>query len=102
MLLRARMPATEKRTLRHVVDALVNDDRVDPSHAEDAVARVLAKAPALAMDALELYRAARRSLRIDSVPPVSSEFLHTPVQPVRAPPPRRGTRRDTPAAKKSR
>jgi hypothetical protein len=95
-----------KRLIRHVVDTLVNDDHVEPERAEDAVARALVRTPAPRLDALELYRAARRILRIDpsdSVPPPGgSDVFHTPVKPVRAPPPTRGTRRDTPVAKKTR
>jgi len=95
---------TDKRIMRQVTDTLVKDDRVEPARAEDAVLRALAKNPANRADALELYRAARRVLRIDpsdSIPP-GSDVLHTPVKPVRAPPPSRGTRRDTPVAKKTR
>lgn len=96
-----------KRIVRHVVDTLVNDDHVEPAHAEDAVARAMARSSAQRVDALELYRAARRILRIDpsdSVPPGAggSDVFHSPVKPVRAPPPTRGTRRDTPVAKKTR
>lgn len=96
---------TDKRITRQVVETLVKDDRVELDRAEDAVARALAKSPAHRADALALYRAARRVLRIDpsdSIPPGASELLHTPVKPVRAPPPSRGTRRDTPVAKKTR
>jgi len=95
------MVAQEKRILRQVADALVNDDRVEPDRAAEAVARA-AKATTVGANALEIYRAARRILRIDpaTVPPPSSAVFHTPVQPVRSPPPRKGTRKDTPAAKK--
>jgi hypothetical protein len=96
---------TDKRIMRHVTDTLVKDDRIEPARAEEAVARALAKNPANRTDALELYRAARRVLRIDpsdSIPPAGTEVLHSPVKPMRAPPPSRGTRRDTPVAKKTR
>jgi len=96
---------TDKRITRQVIDTLVNDDRVELERAADAVMRALAKSPANRADALALYRAARRVLRIDpsdSIPPPGSDVLHTPVKPVRAPPPSRGTRRDTPVAKKTR
>lgn len=94
------MSVHDKRIARQVADALMHDDRVEPARAEDAVTRALARAPAHGVDALEIYRAARRILRIDSVPPVGPDVLHSPVKPSRTPPPRRGTRRDTPAAKK--
>jgi len=96
---------TDKRITRQVTETLVKDDRVELERAEEAVARALAKTPAHRGDALQLYRSARRILRIDpsdSIPPVGPDILHTPVKPVRAPPPSRGTRRDTPVAKKTR
>jgi hypothetical protein len=99
-----RQMGTDKRIMRQVIDTLVKDDRVESERAEDAVARALVKNPANRSDALQLYRAARRVLRIDpsdSIPPAGPDVLHTPVKPVRAPPPSRGTRRDTPVAKKT-
>lgn len=99
----AAMAQGDKRIVRQVVNTLVHDDRVEPVRAEEAVARAMARLPTQPGDALEIYRAARRVLdRGDSVPPQSGELLHSPVKPARAPPPRRGTRRDTPVAKKSR
>lgn len=96
------MSVHDKRILKQVADALVHDDRIAPDRAEDAVARAVAKAPGQGTNALEIYRAARRILHIDpadSVPPPAEGF-HSPVKPNRTPPPRRGTRKDTPAAKK--
>jgi hypothetical protein len=94
--------SNDKRIMRQVADTLVNDDRVERERAEEAVERALARTQANRADALEVYRVARRILRIDPSDSVPPSGLHAPVKPMRAPPPSRGTRRDTPVAKKSR
>jgi hypothetical protein len=94
------MAAPTKLIARQVADALVQEDCVEPAVAENVVERALARSPGQSVDALELYRTARRLLRVDTVPPSGPDVLHSPVKPSRTPPPRRGTQRDTPAAKK--
>jgi hypothetical protein len=92
------MPLPHKLIVRQVVEALVHEDCVEPKQAQIVVERALSRTPNA--DALEVYREARRLLRVESIPPSGPDVLHSPVKPSRTPPPRRGTQRDTPAAKK--
>jgi hypothetical protein len=110
MLLGSTMPTkpTADRFAREAVDALVKDDGVEPARARDAVTFVLLQKDTQNGDPLKIYRAARRQLRLADEPDHAEEDAldydddarPTLVMPPARKPPRKGTRKDTPAAKK--
>jgi hypothetical protein len=109
MLVDSAMPTkpTADRVAREVVDALVNDDGVEVAHATDAVTLVFRQRSTENADALEIYRAARRQLLLADDPDHAEEealdaddMRPTLLVPPGRKPPRKGTRKDTPAAKR--
>jgi len=103
------MPAkpNEDRLAREVADTLVKDDGVELGRAKEAVQAVLLLEKGRDANALTIYRAARQRLRIgeDPVEPedeldVDDDERPTLVVPPRQKPSRKGTRKDTPIAKK--
>jgi hypothetical protein len=101
------MPAkpNEDRLAREVADTLVKDDGIELGRAKEAVQAVLLLERGRDASALTIYRAARQRLRIDDVEPedeldVDDDARPTLVVPPKQKPSRKGTRKDTPIAKK--
>jgi hypothetical protein len=104
------MPAksNEDRVAREVADTLVKDDGVELGRAKEAVTFVLQHEKVKATDALQIYRAARRQLHMDETEEqaeendldVDDDARPTLVAPPKQKPSRKGTRKDTPTAKK--
>jgi hypothetical protein len=96
------MPTPEEALERQVAAVLVEEDGAEPEHARAAVARAMRDPDRAEDGALGLYRAARQCLR--DMTGASLGHHETQGAPVRRsrPPPRGGTRKDTPAAKRRR
>jgi hypothetical protein len=99
---------SEDRLAREVADTLVKDDGVELGRAKEAVKAVLLQEKGRDTSALKIYRAARQRLRIGDEPvepeeddsDVDDDARPTLVVPPKQKPSRKGTRKDTPIAKK--
>src|SRR5689334_14043509 len=96
----------EERVAREVADTLVKEDRVERKRADNAVAFVMASGDVKRTDGLQVYRAVRRHLRLSEPPPPPGDDDDDDGRPTlelgpRAKPHRKGTRKDTPVAKRS-
>jgi len=94
-----RMPS-DARTVKEVTDALVQQDGVDRARARATVECVLEEEDLEGEGTLAVYRAARRRLGEDPPGPDEDDARPTLPAPGKPKPARKGTRKDTPAAKK--
>lgn len=88
------------RVAKEVTDTLVKDDGVTPDRAKALVTAVLADGDVEPTDALQIYRAARR--RLSETDDEEDDGRPTLELGPRAKPARKGTKKDTPVAKKER
>jgi len=97
---------SEERVAREVAETLVKEDRVERKRADSAVAFVMDNADVKRTDGLQVYRAVRRHLRLSEPPPPPGDDDDDDGRPTleigaRPKPQRKGTRKDTPVAKRS-